>query len=116
MKRKREPKYRNKRTVLDGITFDSKKEATRWAHLKLLEQAQHIFGLQRQVAYVLAPRAEFERSKESPELRYVADFVYIEKGCIVVEDSKSEPTRKESSYRIKRHLMMTVHGIEILET
>lgn len=50
-----------------------------------------------------------------PALRYVADFVYWhnQKGCQVVEDSKGHLT---DVYRIKRHLMATVHGIEILET
>jgi len=45
-------KYRNRKTVVDGITFDSKREAARWQELKLLERAGEITELERQVEYV----------------------------------------------------------------
>lgn len=47
---------------------------------------------------------------------YTADFVYIEDGVKVVEDCKSEYTRKEKDYVLRRKLMLHVHGIRILET
>ena len=47
---------------------------------------------------------------------YTADFVYIEDGVKVVEDCKSEYTRKEADYILRRKLMLHVHNIRILET
>ena len=49
-------------------------------------------------------------------MRYYADAVYEEDGAKVVEDTKSDITRRDPVYRIKKHLMMSVHGIEIMET
>ena len=42
-------KYHAKKTRLDGLTFDSQKEAQRYAELKLLERAGQIHSLRRQV-------------------------------------------------------------------
>lgn len=48
---------------------------------------------------------------------YTADFVYREKdGSEVVEDTKSEITRKEADYVLRRKLMLDRYGIRILET
>ena len=49
-------KYRNKKVEVDGILFDSKKEANRYMELKLLEKAGEITDLKRQVRYELIPR------------------------------------------------------------
>lgn len=51
------PKYHNRKTVLDGMTFDSAAEAARWRELTLLEKAGHIRDLQRQVPIELVPGA-----------------------------------------------------------
>ena len=51
--------------------------------------------------------------RKRPPLRYVADFVYRDSaGQMVVEDVKGVRTQ---GYRIKRHLMLAVHGIEVRE-
>lgn len=47
---------------------------------------------------------------------YTADFVYVRDGVTVVEDVKSDITRKEADYVLRRKLMLHVHGIRILET
>ena len=47
---------------------------------------------------------------------YTADFVYIEDGVRVVEDCKSDYTRREADYILRRKLMLHVHGIKIVET
>lgn len=98
------------RTV-DGIEHDSKKEAARWQELNLMLRARLIEDLQRQVRFELIPKQEGERS-----CTYIADFVYIDRktGQKVVEDVKSPATRTEA-YRIKRKLMLLVHGIRIKE-
>lgn len=104
-------KYGNKKTERFGIVFDSKREAERYCALVMLERAGQITDLQRQVAFVLAPPVKLA-GRTKPALRYVADFVYTERGNRVVEDAKGVRTE---AYRIKRHLLMSVHGIEIRE-
>jgi len=105
-------KYKNKKTEADGIIFDSKKERNRYLELKILLKAGKIGYLETQKVFLLIPKNEKERS-----VTYKADFYYIdaETGKPVVEDVKSEATRKLSTYIIKRKLMFEVHGIEIKE-
>jgi hypothetical protein len=117
-------KYRNKKVVRNGITYDSKKEADRHAVLRLLERAGKIRDLQRQVKFVLIP-AQYEPDSVGlrggvkkgklieRECSYIADFVYEENGKKVVEDTKGFRT---ADYKIKRKLMLFMHGIRIKET
>lgn len=118
-------KYKNKRTIIDGIEFQSRKEANRYRQLKLLEGAGMIRDLQMQVKYVLIPaqysKDEFTKSGKPKcierECSYTADFVYYDEyGELVVEDVKGY--RKDGAYNIftiKRKLMLQVHGIRIKE-
>lgn len=122
-------KYHNKKIKVDGIIFDSKKEAVRYKELKILEKAGIIHDVQRQVKYMLIP-AQYEptssvyvkgNNKGKPkkgklierECAYYADFVYTENGETVVEDTKGVKTPE---YIIKRKLMLYVHNIKIKET
>ena len=104
-------KYHNKRTTVNGITFDSRKEAQRYAELCLLQRAGKVKEIERQVRYEIIPKIGKERAAY-----YVADFVYKEKQgdiwCSVVEDVKGAKT---DVYRLKRKLMLWRHGIEIKE-
>ena len=116
-------KYRNVKTTLDGISFDSRKEANRYAELRILEKAGLIQNLQMQVKYVLIPE---QREPDTlgarggvhkgrlieKECAYIADFVYEEDGKTVVEDTKGFRTK---DYIIKRKLMLKVHGLRIKE-
>lgn len=101
-------KYRNIKTTVDGITFDSKKEAARYGTLKMLFKNGNIDDLRHQVRYNI----ELNGTKL---FAYVADFVYVENGQTVVEDVKSEITRKNPVYRIKKKAMKAQFGIEIKE-
>lgn len=103
-------KYNAQRVTVDGIKFDSKKEANRYCDLKLLERAGVISDLKLQVFFELIPSNKTERG-----VAYVADFTYYENGIYVVEDTKSEATKKIASYIIKRKLMLEKHGITINE-
>nr|DAL90270.1 MAG TPA: Endonuclease [Caudoviricetes sp.] len=107
-------KYGNKKTTLNGMTFDSKKEARRYSELLLLERAGAIHNLQTQVKYVLIPsqRDPVTGKVIERECAYKADFVYTENGETVVEDMKGFRTK---DYIIKRKLMLKVHGIRIRE-
>ena len=113
-------KYRNRKIIVDGITFDSVKEGQRWCELKLLQRAGEIRDLERQVKFVLIPaQVDWKTNKViERECSYVADFMYWENGkdgwTKVVEDVKS-PATKTPEYRIKRKLMLHKHGIRIRE-
>lgn len=48
-------KYGNKKVVVNGVAFDSKREAMRYADLRFLENCGAILDLKRQVAYELIP-------------------------------------------------------------
>ena len=105
-------KYHAKKTELDGITFDSRKEADRYAELKLLERSGAIHNLQRQVRYELIPAQKKDGKTIERACHYIADFVYEENGKTVVEDVKGYRTKE---YALKRKLMLQVHGIEVRE-
>ena len=101
-------KYGAKKTVVDGIKFDSKRESERYKELKLLEKAGEISRLR------LQQRFDFEVNGVRLGF-YKADFVYDEKGrqFVTVEDVKGFKT---PVYNLKKKLMKAIHGIDILET
>jgi len=96
--------------TLDGITFASKKEATRYATLKLLERAGKIRDLK------LQPKFPVEINGR-PFTTYSADFSYYDRelGRVVIEDSKSTGTAKDAAYRLRRKAAELAHGIEVVE-
>lgn len=111
-------KYNSVKVVIDGHKFDSKKEAKRYRELKLLLRAKVISDLRLQVVYELAEKVHLAGEKRAkPAMRYKADFVYfdIQAGREVVEDVKGPATRRLAAYRQKKHLMKTVHKIDIRE-
>lgn len=114
-------KYHAKKVKIDGITFDSMKEARRWYELRLMEKSGAVEDLRRQVKYVLIP-SQYEHSDQTGrkkgkllerECSYIADFVYTQNGKQIVEDTKGFRT---AEYKIKRKLMLYVYGIRIYET
>jgi hypothetical protein len=102
-------KYGAKRTEFDGIEFASKAEAARYQELRVLERKGTISCLELQPVFELAPAVKLD-GKTKPALRYVADFRYLGNSGAVVEDVKGMQTQ---AFRIKRHLMKTVLGIEV---
>ena len=108
-------KYRNRKIVVDGQTFDSQKEANRWQELKLMERAGEIYDLQRQVPFIVIPAQKDEKGKTiERECKYIADFTYKLKGSLVrtVEDTKGLRTK---DYIIKRKLMLWRFGLRVKE-
>ena len=105
-------KYGNKKTEVNGIVFDSQKEARRYIDLSLLEQAGEISGLKRQVKYVLITGKRWSDGHKHRDTVYIADFVYQENGQTVVEDVKGYRT---DVYKLKRELMKDKFDIEIRE-
>lgn len=105
-------KYYNKKTVCNGIKFDSKKEADRYVVLTLLQRVGKISDLQVQVPFELIPSQKVDGITVERPCVYYADFVYRENGKLVVEDTKGVKTKE---YIIKRKLMLQVFGIRIRE-
>lgn len=119
-------KYGNRKITVDGITFDSRREASRYQELCMLQRAGKITDLELQKRFELIP-AQYEAfaryGKRGQRLKdgqrcveksvvYVADFCYKQDGKTVVEDTKGVRT---TDYVIKRKLMRWVHGIKIME-
>lgn len=107
-------KYHNSKVVHDGEKFDSKKELKRWLILRELAEKGEIKNLQRQVNFILLPTQRNEEGKViERQVRYVADFVYVQDGKTIVEDCKGLRT---DTYILKRKLMLYIHGVKIKET
>lgn len=99
-------KYGNKKTEVDNIVFASKREATRYQDLKVMQREGLITGLTLQPKYPL----EINGIKIGS---YIGDFFYTENGQRVVEDTKGVKT---PVYKLKRRLMLALYGIHIRET
>ena len=102
-------KYHNQRTVHDGITFDSLKEADRYEELKLKKKAGLINSL------IVHPG--FDMSINGVHIcRFVPDFAYVdsETGKKVIEDVKSKPTITRA-YVMKKRLLKAIHGLDVRE-
>lgn len=108
----RSSKYHAKKTVVDGITFDSRKEADRYLVLKGMEEDGSIEDLRRQVRYELVPAFNVDGKHYRP-VYYVADFVYVEDGKEVVEDVKGMRT---DVYKLKSKLFARRYDMSIRET
>jgi len=108
MKVKWRTKYGNVKVKIDGHNFDSKKEASRYRDLMLLEVAGKIGHLELQPRYVLVAGFTHRGARYRP-VSYTADFCYIEGGLTVVEDVKSAPTRKKADYVLRKKLFLMQH-------
>ena len=106
---KKKPKYGNKK--VEG--FDSVREKNRYSVLLLMQKQGIISNLERQVKYELIP-SQYENGKcIEKATSYYADFQFVQDGKTIVEDSKGCRT---DVYKIKKKLMLQVHGIKIKET
>lgn len=106
-------KYHSTPVEVDGIRFDSKREANRWFELRMLERAGKIEKLKRQVKYLLIPSQYRDGKCIERECSYLADFVYVKDGHLVVEDCKGFRTPE---YKLKRKLMLERYDIRLVET
>ena len=105
---KKSSKFGAKKTMVDGITFDSKWESERYGQLKAMERGGIVTDLELQVKYDIV-------INDIKICKYIADFVYKEEspdGKIkeIVEDAKGFETPE---FKLKKKLMKAVHGIDI---
>ena len=108
-------KFSAQPVTVDGIRFDSLKEARRWGELRLLEKAGEIRNLQRQVVIALEGRDKPLKTRTGRQMRITVDFTYEDKRLNwkkVYEDAKGMPTR---DYEVRRAVAAAM-GIEVLET
>ena len=105
-------KYANRKTEVNGILFDSRKEAGRFRELCWLRNSGAISDLKLQVPYELVPAQKVNGKTVERAVKYIADFVYTENGKTVVEDAKGYRTEV---YKIKKKLMLWKYGIQIKE-
>lgn len=97
-------KYNAKKVIVDGITFDSKKESKRYLELKQMQENGEIHYLQLQVPFELIPSFEIVidgKKRKRRKMQYIADFVYYIGNVRIVEDVKG---RKTDVYMIKKKL------------
>ena len=109
-------KYNSRKTVIDDITFDSKKEAKRYVELKKKQDEGKITDLRLQVPFELVPSFTIEidgKKRKRRNIRYIADFTYYENGQKVVEDVKG---RKTEIYKLKKKLFEYKFKTTIKET
>ena len=105
---KKSSKFGAKKTIVDGITFDSKWESERYGQLKAMERGGIVTDLELQVKYDIV-------INDIKICKYIADFVYKEEspdGKIreIVEDAKGFETPE---FKLKKKLMKAVHNIDI---
>lgn len=103
-------KYNAKKTIVDGIKFDSKREAERYLDLKLMERAGFIKDLELQPKFLLQDGFSLN-GKTYREISYIADFKYhdLEKDEWVVEDVKSKGTVTQV-YKLKKKMFLRQYG------
>ena len=106
--RRSRPKYGNKKTVVDGIKFDSKWESQRYLYLKSLEKADRVKNLELQPKFIISVNGQ-------KICTYIADFKYDreDKDGVwehIVEDAKGVETPE---FKLKKKLMKAVHNIDI---
>lgn len=122
-------KYHNKTVYADGYKFDSDAERGYYYILKDRQAKGEIRDLQMQVPYVLVPAVYGTKIKHlktkdkevsyctQKAIRYYADFVYTEivTGEQKVIDVKSDITRMNQVYKLKKKMMFAFHSISIVE-
>jgi hypothetical protein len=102
-RKKKQPKskYGNKKTVVDGITFDSQAEAIYYRQLKWLKQANQIKDFKLQPRYLLQEGFK-KNGKTFRKIEYVADFeVHKSDGTVEIIDIKGALTKE---FQLKRKL------------
>lgn len=110
-------KVPHQRIVANGIEFDSKAEHDRYLELLLMERAGLIHDLECHPSYEVLPKQETPKGKQNfRPVVYTPDFRYkTAEGKEIVEEIKSEYTRQEKDYVIRRKLLFYTQGIYVEE-
>lgn len=96
-------KFHAQKTTVNGVVYDSKKEAKRAVELQYLEKIGQIQDLRQQVEFVLQDSFVNNEGKKIRAIVYVGDFCYTQDGVKIIEDTKGFRTKE---YSIKKKLLM----------
>lgn len=107
-------KYGNCKTVVDGIAFDSQKEANRYCELKMLRMSGQIKDFECQPEFELLPPFRYN-GRTVKGVKYKGDFkvIYLD-GHTEIEDVKSVATARDKVYRLKVKMLLSKYGEEII--
>jgi len=114
-------KHRNIRIIIDGIKFQSIKEAERYSELKLQEHCGFISDLERQPVFLLQDKFK-HNAKSYRDIRYFADFKYIKDGKEIIEDVKAWDEKKQKFietdvFKLKKKMLLKRYpGINFIIT
>jgi len=110
-------KYQAHSVRVDGILFDSQREAARYGELKLLLHAGHIADLEIHPGFPLIVSEEGGPPFVFHTVgMFHADFKYKDgrTGAWVIEDVKSPPTKTEA-YKLRKRIVEARYKITIQE-
>jgi hypothetical protein len=97
-------KYKNKKIIIDGITFASLSEGQRYVDLKEMQACGDVISFEIQPEFVLQP-SFIKKGKTIRAIKYVADFKVIRKdGTVHIEDVKGSSGFMTEVFRIKHKL------------
>ncbi len=105
-------KFGNKKTPVDGILFDSAKEANRYGILKMLLRAGKITDLECQPVFEIYIQRDTERIRIGD---FTPDFRYYTNGECIVEDVKGGKATKTTDYQLRKKLTEAIYSIVITE-
>ena len=108
-------KFHAEKCYAFGIKFDSKVEMERYLYLRDRQSKGEISGLECQHKFTIIEPQNYGR-KRLQAATYIADFVYYEKGKMIVEDVKGY--KKGVAYQyfvLKKKLMLQKYGIWVRE-
>jgi hypothetical protein len=104
IEQEKERKYHNKKPTVDGITFDSQKEANYYAKIKMALKNGDIKKIERQVKYRLLDGFDDKEGNHHRPINYFADFrVTWADGTVKIVDTKGYRTQV---YKIKKKLLL----------
>ena len=104
----KENKYHNKKVIYKGYKFDSIKERNWYMVLEHYQRNGRIKELELQKKFELQEGFIDNDGKKQRAINYIADFFYydVRLKCYVAEDVKSEATRKDKVYNLKKKMFM----------
>lgn len=110
-------KYGNIKTVVDGIKFDSKKEARRYSTLKLMQESGIISELICQPKFKLIVPGlgpvKIKGKVRQTTSTYTPDFQYKKDGELIIEDVKSPATANDKYFKLKRAIFELIYKVDL---
>ncbi len=113
--KKKTGKVNHEKVRIGDEVFDSIAESNRYIELRIMEKAGIISDLECHPRYEIIPAQRIQGHRSFQAAHYTADFRYRKDGELIVEDVKSEYTRQAEDYKLRRKLMMLMHGIYVHE-